>query len=153
MYDFEERERVDEDLAAPNYNALYHGSPIADYWNDAFYEFVLSHYERGDRILDLGCGPASMWSHWLRLPEPRRLVGTDLSPGMIAEAKRLFPDGDFVVGRAHELPFPDGSFDIVIASAVLHHIPDEHLPGALDEIVRVLDEHGRIVGREPSSTQ
>jgi SAM-dependent methyltransferase len=153
MYDFEERERVDEDLAAPNYNALYHCSPVADYWNDAFYEFVRSQYERGDRVLDLGCGPASMWSHWLRLPEPGRLVGTDLSPGMIAEAKRLYPDSDFVLGRAHELPFPDGSFDVVIASAVLHHIPDEHLPSALDEIVRVLDEHGRIVGREPSSTQ
>jgi SAM-dependent methyltransferase len=153
MYDFEERERVDEDLAAPNYNSLYHGSPIADYWNETFYEFVRSHYERGDRVLDLGCGPASMWSHWLRLPEPGRLVGTDLSPGMIAEARRLYPDGEFVVGRAHDLPFPDGSFDVVVASAVLHHIPDAHLPSALDEIVRVLDEHGRIVGREPSSTQ
>jgi SAM-dependent methyltransferase len=151
MYDFEERERVDEDLAAPNYNALYHGSPVADYWNEEFYEFVRSNYERGDRVLDLGCGPASMWHHWLRLPTPGRLVGIDLSPGMVAEAKRLYPGGDFVVGRAHELPFPNGSFDVVIASAVLHHIPDEHLPGALDEIVRVLDEHGRLVGREPSS--
>jgi SAM-dependent methyltransferase len=69
---------------------------------------------------------------------------------MIAEARRRHPEGDFRVGRAHQLPFPDGSFDIVVGSAVLHHIPDDHLEGALREITRVLDEHGRLIGREPN---
>src|SRR5262249_713449 len=112
--------------------------------------FVRSAYSPGDRILDLGCGPGSMWEYWNQLPSPGRVVGVDLSPEMVAEARRRHPDGRFEVGRAHELPFEDGSFDIVIASAVLHHIPAVHLSGALAEIERVLDEHGRLAGREPN---
>ena len=100
-------------------------------------------------MLDLGCGPASLWDHWKKLPEPGRLVGVDLSPGMIHGALEKHPGGEFVVGRAHDLPFESGAFDVVVCSAVLHHIPDDHLPSALSEIARVLDEHGRVVGREP----
>jgi ubiquinone/menaquinone biosynthesis C-methylase UbiE len=150
MYDFEVRERADEDVAAPNYHRLYHGFPIARYWDDDFLSFVEGAYTEGDRVLDLGCGPASLWHQWRRLPSPGRLVGVDLSPGMIAEARSRHPEGEFEVARAHDLPFADGSFDLVVASAVLHHIPDEHLPGALAEIERVLDEHGRLIGREPN---
>src|SRR5690348_3196283 len=140
MYDFELRERADEDIAAPNYHALYHGSPIAEYWDDDFLSFVEGSYSEGDRVLDLGCGPGSLWSRWSQLAAPGRLVGVDISPGMIDEAHKRHPEGEFRVARAHELPFPDGSFDLVIASAVLHHIPTDHLHGAFAEIERVLDE-------------
>jgi ubiquinone/menaquinone biosynthesis C-methylase UbiE len=149
LYPFEERERADEDAGSAGYDQLYHGFPVYEYWDSDFADFVAAECVEGDRILDLGCGPGSLWPLWQRLPSPSRLVGTDLSSGMIEQARRKYPDGEFVVGRAHELPFESGSFDVVVASAVLHHIPDEHLPAAFAEIVRVLDEHGRIVGREP----
>lgn len=151
MHEFELRERRDEDRAAPSYHRLYHGFPITRYWDEDFLRFVGGAVEEGDRVLDLGCGPGSLWDQWQMLPPLERLVGVDLSPQMINEAKRLHPEGDFQVARAHELPFADGSFDLVIASAVLHHIPEEHLPSAFAEIERVLDEHGRLVGREPNS--
>lgn len=150
MFEFEIRERADENLAAASYNELYHGFPVAQSWDADFFAFVAEVYGRGDRVLDLGCGPGSMWGHWQTLDSPGALVGVDLSEAMIQEARQNHPDGEFHVGRAHALPFPDGSFDIVVASAVLHHIPDEHLRSALDEIARVLDEHGRLVGREPN---
>jgi SAM-dependent methyltransferase len=153
MFDFELRERADQDAASTNYHALYHDSPIARYWDDDFVEFVGGLVAEGDRILDLGCGPGSLWSHLQELPTPSRLVGVDISEGMIREARRRHPDGEFEVARAHELPFADGSFDVVIASSVLHHIPDSHVEGALAEIVRVLDEHGRLVGREPTDNR
>lgn len=150
LHAFEERERADEDLASSEYDRLYHGFPIFEYWDSDFCDFVATEWSEGDRILDLGCGPGSLWPYWEKLPSPGRLVGVDLSPGMIEQAQRKHPEGEFAVGRAHQLPFESGSFDLVIASAVLHHIPDEHLPAALDEIARVLDEHGRLVGREPT---
>jgi len=152
MYDFELRERADEDAAAPNYHNLYHNFPIARYWDDDFLSFVRDSFAEGDRVLDLGCGPASLWEHWSQLPAPARVVGVDISPGMIEQARASHPEGEFHVARAHALPFPDGSFDLVVASAVRQHIPGEHLPGALAEITRVLDEHGRLVGREPNET-
>lgn len=150
MFDFEVRERSDEDAAAPNYHALYHDPPVANYWDDDFLRYVRPRVVSGDRILDLGCGPGSLWPRLSELPKPAALVGVDISPGMVAEARRRYPQGAFEVARAHDLPFPNGSFDVVIASSVLHHIPDAHLEGALEEIVRVLDEHGRLIGREPT---
>jgi ubiquinone/menaquinone biosynthesis C-methylase UbiE len=149
LYDFEAREREDENAASGEYDRLYHGFPIHEYWDEDYVAFVATEWSEGDRVLDLGCGPASLWPYWQHMPATSRLVGVDISPGMIEQASRKHPEAEFSVGRAHELPFEDGSFDVVVASAVLHHIPDEHLPAALDEIVRVLDEHGRVVGREP----
>lgn len=150
MYEFELRERADEDAGAASYEALYHDFPIPQYWDDDFAQFVRLHCSDGDRLLDLGCGPGSLWPRWQSL-RPSRLVGVDLSERMIAEARTRHGEGEFVVGRAHELPFEDGSFDVVIASAVLHHIPDSYLDSALKEISRVLDEHGRLVGRDAAS--
>ena len=151
LFEWEQRERQDEDVAARGYQERYHDSAVARAWDDAFSDLVRSEVVEGDRVLDLGCGPASLWEHWARLPTLRNLTGVDLSPGMIDEARRRHPDGDFRVARAHELPFPDGSFDVVVVSAVLHHIPPSHLPAALVEIDRVLDEHGKLVGRDPAS--
>jgi ubiquinone/menaquinone biosynthesis C-methylase UbiE len=55
------------------------------------------------------------------------------------------------VERVHELRFDAASFDLVIASSVLHHVPPDQLQNAFAEIARVLEEHVRLVGREPSS--
>lgn len=152
MYPFEIEEREAEDEAAAGYNSLYHGFPLTSYWDEDFLAFVRANYEPGDRVLDVGCGPGSNWPQWQQLQEPGALVGVDISEQMVEEARRQHPGGRFEVARVHELPFPNGSFDVVIASAVLHHIPDDHLPAAFAELSRVLDEHGRIVGREPNAT-
>lgn len=151
MYPFEIEERTSEDEAAPGYNSRYHGFQLTSYWDDDFLAFVRTQYAPGDRVLDIGCGPGSNWPQWRQLPDQGALIGIDISEKMIDEARRRHPDGQFEVARIHELPFPDGSFDVVVASAVLHHIPDEHLPAAFAEIHRVLDEHGRLVGREPNA--
>lgn len=153
MFDFEIREKNDENIIATDYHKNYHEYPIMKYWDEEFGAFVRKNFFDGVRILDLGCGPASLWEQWLQYPKVGELAGVDLSDQMIEEAKKRFPDGEFVTGRAHEIPYPAGSFDIVIASSVLHHIPNTHLDGAIKEIYRVLDEHGVIIGREPIDGQ
>ena len=55
------------------------------------------------------------------------MIGVDISPAMIDEARRLVPDGDFRVGTLRELPLESRSIDVVIASSVLHHVPDSVL--------------------------
>jgi ubiquinone/menaquinone biosynthesis C-methylase UbiE len=151
LSDWELRERRDEDVIAATYHETHHDFPIATYWNEDFAAFVRTAYRNGDRVLDLGCGPGSLWPQWQSLQSAERLVGVDLSERMIAEARSRHPEGEFTVGRVHDLPFEASSFDLVIASSVLHHVPPEQLRGAFVEIARVLDEHGTLVGREPSN--
>ena len=80
-------------------------------------------------------------------PDVTRAVGVDLSPGMLAEARRR-ADGlgrniDLVEGDAQRLPLPDASFDTVAISLGLCTVPDPGL--ALREMARVCRPGGRIV--------
>lgn len=86
--------------------------------------------EAGNRVLDVGCGPAWFWAATASvLPANIDLTLSDLSPGMVREAEdrcKTLPFGS-VRGReadAAALPFEEGSFDAVIAMHMLYHVPD-----------------------------
>ncbi|SED13687.1 Methyltransferase domain-containing protein [Nocardioides exalbidus] len=97
---------------------------------------------RGKRILDAGCGsgPASV-----SLTEAGGEVsGFDLSAAMIEIARRNLPDADLRVhDLAEPLPWDDDTFDIVVASLVLHYLPNWSDP--LSEFNRVLGPRGRLL--------
>jgi SAM-dependent methyltransferase len=96
----------------------------------------------GARILELGCGPAEFWKRNLDRIDPSwRLTLTDLSAGMIEAARGALGDrAEYAVADAQELPFPDESFDVVLASHMLYHVADR--PRAFAEIRRVLVSGG-----------
>lgn len=106
----------------------------------------------GSRVLDVGTGTGVAAA--AALDRGASVVGIDFSETMIAEARRILPEGKFRVANAESLPFEDGSFDAVVANGVLHHLgePDR----ALDEAHRVLEGEGRIactVWAEPESLE
>lgn len=96
------------------------------------------------RVLELGCGPGHFWRETRDLrPRGWRVVCTDLSPGMVAEAGRELSGEaglSFATVDAQALPFPDSSFDLVLANFMLYHVPDR--PRALAEVRRVLRPGG-----------
>jgi SAM-dependent methyltransferase len=150
LRDFEQEEIAHEDAIAPRYNRDYHDPPLLKRHHEDFAAFVAGFYQPGDRVLDLGCGAASMWPHWLKhLKSPGALIGVDISPGMLEHARRAVPNGDFREGSILNLPLESQSIDLVIASSTLHHLPDDVLPEAFAEISRVMTEHATLVGREP----
>jgi ubiquinone/menaquinone biosynthesis C-methylase UbiE len=98
--------------------------------------------------LEIGSGTGYFSLNLVQLGLIGKLTATDISPGMLsrlaATAKSLGLDQvSTVVTEAETLPFEDGSFDLVLGHAVLHHIPD--LDRAFAEFKRVLRPGGLIV--------
>lgn len=146
----ERLEKESEDSIAHRYNRDYHQPPIMAEHSRAFVEFVARYVKPGDRVLDLGCASASLWPLFTQQFSPDvSVVGVDLSPGMLEQARAQFPDGDFREGSFLRIPSGAGEFDVVIVSSAFHHISDTLLPKSLWEVHRVMDEHGILIGREP----
>lgn len=104
-------------------------------------------YQRcGNHLLELGCGPASLWRGNLDLlPEELQIVIGDLSMGMVREAKKTLegnPKFTILCMDAQALPAPPDYFDLVVANHMLYHVPD--IPHSLSEIARVLNPNGRL---------
>ena len=97
----------------------------------------------GRRVLDAGCGSGPIAAA-LR-DRGATVTGFDSSAGMLELARRrLGPDADLrLADLASPLPFPDGSFDDVIAALVLHYLRD--WTGPLAELRRVLRPGGRLI--------
>jgi SAM-dependent methyltransferase len=99
------------------------------------------------RVVEAGCGPGTLWvANAERVPAGWSLTLTDLSPGMVEEARRALEtaglEAGFAVAEAAALPFPDGSVDLVIANGMLYHVPDR--AAALAEFRRVLRPGGAL---------
>lgn len=111
-----------------------------------FAEWIVSHYDlqTGQRVLELGCGTGSMW-RGVTLPDDCRVTLTDFSAGMLetAKANTAHLAADYAVVDAQDIPYPDASFDVIIANMMLYHVPD--IAKALAEIRRVLRPGGRFL--------
>ncbi|MEE3920178.1 class I SAM-dependent methyltransferase [Micromonospora sp. BRA006-A] len=81
----------------------------------------------GRPVLEVGCGTGRVTAHlhWLGLD----IGGADLSPGMVAVARRTYPDLRFEVGSLTELAVPDGSLAGLVSWYSVIHLPPELLPG------------------------
>lgn len=116
-------------------------------WMRWLFDQVMSLSPR-QQVLELGCGPGALWSANLdRMPALTRLVLSDISAGMVAEARAnlqpAMPHAAFSVIDAQSIPFPVESFDLVVANHMLYHVPDR--PRALREIHRVLRPGGHLL--------
>jgi ubiquinone/menaquinone biosynthesis C-methylase UbiE len=115
--------------------------------NPGFGRWLFEHEAPGPgaRVLEVGCGPATtLWGANLERIDPSwSITLTDQSAGMIEAAREVLGDrAEYAVADAQELPFPDESFDVVLANHMLYHVPDR--PRAFAEIRRVLVPGGAL---------
>jgi ubiquinone/menaquinone biosynthesis C-methylase UbiE len=114
--------------------------------------YDLLDVRRGEHVLEVGCGAGDDARALAQLVgREGRVVGLDLSQTMIAEAQRKAAgDGvslEFRQGDAHQLPFPDLTFDACRVDRVMQHL--ESPERAIAEMARVLKIGGRIAAAEP----
>jgi arsenite methyltransferase len=108
----------------------------------------LGRLAQGERVLDLGSGAGtdSLIAAQM-VGEQGSVTGIDMTPQMLAKARSAAAamgaaNVEFVEAEAERLPFPGGSFDVVISNGVIDLIPDKDAVFA--ELHRVLEPGGRI---------
>ncbi|MCF0133392.1 MAG: methyltransferase domain-containing protein [Blautia sp.] len=99
----------------------------------------------GMRILEIGCGDGTLWtSNAWKLPRNVSITLSDISEGMLRDARRAIGSEDsrfsYLSFDCHQMPFPDRSFDLVIANHVLFYCED--IPQVCREVSRVLKDDG-----------
>ncbi len=106
-------------------------------------------WRSGDRVLDVGGGPGFVWEEVVsQIPGDIRLTTTDHSAGMVREAvARARSTGAYasVDGRvcdARYLPFEDNTFDVVVSTYALYHVPQP--TDAVAELLRVVRPGGTV---------
>lgn len=98
------------------------------------------------RALDIATGTGH--TAFALAPHVASVIGVDITPEMLAEAEKLriersIANVSFTMADAHDLPFPDGTFDLVTCRRAAHHFSAIDL--AIKEMRRVLRPGGRLV--------
>ncbi len=103
----------------------------------------------GGEVLEVGCGPGLLWTSIAPVLPHLRLTLTDLSEGMLDEARSVVEPIDSVglvatrACDAQDLPFADSSFDVVVANHMLYHVPEPTRAAA--QFARVLRSDGVLM--------
>lgn len=135
--DYAELRRRLEEMAALDRRLVLHPSKRWEYpW-----ALERADLPPGSRVLDAGCG-ASVLPYYLAA-EGHRVAGCD--PAVEPGRAGCRPHVDHVSGDLADLPFAGRSFDVVFCISVIEHLPHGRMPGAMQEMHRVLRPGGKLL--------
>jgi ubiquinone/menaquinone biosynthesis C-methylase UbiE len=106
-------------------------------YRDAFFELLPAP---GAATLEVGCGEGRVAGDLAALGH--RVTAVDAAPSLIRAAQLAHPEGTYLVGDVAKLPFPDRSFELVVAYNSLMNIAA--MPTAVSEAARALAPEGRL---------
>src|SRR3954468_1077110 len=140
---YETRSSYDTDAAgyAEKVRGLLGKSPYLRASLALFAELV--HGAGGGPVADVGCGPGYVTAHLH--DAGLDVFGIDLSPEMIAIARRDYPSLRFEVGTMTDLELADDSVAGIIAFWSVIHVPDDTMPGVFEQFRRVLRSRGPLL--------
>ncbi len=120
-------------------------------------QLLKGRYPAGTRVLDAGCGEGRNIVYFLN--QGYSVHGVDINTDAIRMLHFILgttypdcPKSNFVESPVEDMPFPDGTFDLVISSAVLHFAQNHnHFRAMFAEMVRVMAPQGQLFVRMTSS--
>ena len=130
--------------------------------NSRIYSFLMDFLDKGSakdhlvklisadpgcKILDIGCGPASILNHLNDV----QYVGIDLSETYIETARKTFGSkGTFYCASVDNFPtLSDIKFDRILLLGVLHHLTDAQISNMFASIIKLLAPGGKIISHDP----
>ena len=145
LQDYYDRKAAELDELAVTYESPI---PYKRWFYGRRFEAVMAALDAqpGDDVLEVGCGSGYYTRELVRLGV--RITATDLSPAYVEQARRLAPEAEFGVEDAQRLSFADETFDRVLLTEVVEHVPDPTL--AVREAARVLGPGGVLALSTPS---
>ena len=150
------KEQVEEmfDTISDNYDGLNRiislGTDVS--WRKKVVQLVAE--QKPNHVLDIATGTGDLAIQFAEKVQAEKIVGLDLSEGMLSVARKKVKDTDidskieFVKGDSEALPFDDNSFDAITVSFGIRNF--ENLEKGLSEILRVLKKGGLFVILETS---
>src|SRR5215468_1990729 len=84
----------------------------------------LAGVRRGQRLLDVGCGPGALTAELVRRAGADAVSAVEPSASFVAATRDRLPGADIRLAAAEKLPFPDATFDTVLAQLVIHFMTD-----------------------------
>jgi SAM-dependent methyltransferase len=107
-----------------------------------------ANIQPGQRVLDLGCGTATLTIMVKQMHPQADVVGLDGDPEVLDIARRKAARAGVAVrlehGLAFQLPYPDQSFDRVVSSLVFHHLASADKRRTFADVLRVLPPGGEL---------
>lgn len=97
---------------------------------------------RGQRVLDVGCGPGALTTALVEVLAPDSVSAVDASEAYVEACRSRSPGADVRLGVAESLPFPDGEFDAVLAQLVINLLADDEV--GVREMARVARPGGVV---------
>ncbi|WNG87192.1 methyltransferase domain-containing protein [Mycobacterium sp. ITM-2016-00317] len=130
------------DFLLPGYDAMVRVLGMGPVYDELIGQAELSG---ATSVLEIGCGTGNLTYLAARSAPSARITAIDPDPRALARARRK-GDGQIRWEHAYaqQLPFPDGAFDRVLSSMMLHHLDGEVKALALGEAFRVLAPGGRL---------
>lgn len=134
-------DEIHEDVPADHYDRGVKYNLFQRFWHwRRFSEVKKISKEVKGPVLDIGCHSGLFTSVILPIVKTEKIYGIDVSANAIKKAKKRIPNGDFIVGDIHKLPYKDNFFDAVYCLEVLEHV-DSPIE-VLKEIKRVMNKGG-----------
>src|SRR3989344_1875896 len=125
----------DEGIAKNIFQKIWHGQKLN--------QVIKLLPKNSKKILDVGCSSGVLTAQIAKILPKSKIVGLDSYGKAIIFARSKYPKITFIVADAHNLPYKNNSFDLVICTETLEHLVDPKK--ALSEIKRILKKNGKAI--------